>query len=67
MKRRPYIEITFPRTFMGVTVFALFWLASLFVFLLIQALLFRFAITWGIDILSWWREVLNNLAGAVGA
>lgn len=45
----------------------LLWLAGLFIILLINALLFRFAVTWAIDIGMWYREFLNNLAGAVGA
>lgn len=43
------------------------YFAFLFVIMLLQAVALRFSITWGIDILSWYREVLNNLAGAVGA
>ena len=43
------------------------WCAGLFTIMLINALLFRFVATWSIDIFSWYREVLNNLAGAVGA
>lgn len=42
------------------------YLTALFVIMLLQAVALRFTVTWGIDVLSWYREVLNNLAGAVG-
>jgi hypothetical protein len=38
------------------------WLTGLFVIISLQALAFRFGVTWGIDILSWWRGVLNHVA-----
>lgn len=56
-----------PKTFGGCVLFVLVWCTTLFVALLISAIAFRFMFTWSIDVMSWWREVLNNLAGAVGA
>lgn len=43
------------------------YLAGFFLIMLVQALALRFTVTWGIDAASWYRQVLNNLAGAVGA
>lgn len=48
-------------------VIVLAYLAFLFVIMLVQAIALRFTFTWGIELWSWYREVLNNLAGAVGA
>lgn len=53
--------------FTGFMLWLLTVCTSLFVMMLIQAIALRFTVTWGIDIMSWYREVLNNLAGAVGA
>lgn len=40
----------------------LLWPVAMFIGLSIAALVFRFTFTWGIDIISWMREVMNNLA-----
>jgi hypothetical protein len=44
---------------------ALFWCALMFLYMLIQALAFRWSVSLTIEVLEWWRQVLNNLAGAI--
>lgn len=49
----------------------LLWLvltcAFVFTAMLIQAIAFRWSVSLTIEIWEWYRQVLNNLAGAVGA
>lgn len=61
------MTVTIPKSPVGAAIWVVTFFTTLFVMLLIQALAFRWSTTMFIDILSWWREVLNHLAGAVGA